>query len=450
VIRELLERKFLEGCLSEIEPALHKQEQLLAAGDPATAAFMDGQQVSLDDLRRALPALAQAGIALTASGTKPPPALFPHDAAASLLQSALQQEFEDRHPDLIRKTTAKSARSGPEPIADTELVPGALSQGPKRLFGKGDKWDWRFVGCKIAEGIRLLDRRRPLPDYAAMASIGDKARLTLVGDWGSGSARAKKVGLAMRQRLTGADAAGFDNHVIHLGDVYYSGWEREYDANFFPYWPVEPGENFGSWSLNGNHDMYSGGYGYFDHLLADNRFKGQRRTSRFCLEHKNWRIVALDTGWTEGDLAGDQVKWAYDVLSAPPRRKGLLLTHHQPFGSVGEISPHLFEKLQPLVSAGLVNAWFWGHEHRCVVYGPHAGVDYASCVGHGGVEEWVWKQPDPQGVRYMSHEFVRRGREKTLLLGFAVLTLTSDSAVITYVKENGQDDRTEPTIAARV
>ena len=31
-----------------------------------------------------------------------------------------------------------------------------------------------------------------------------------------------------------------------------------------------------SWALNGNHDMYSGGWGYFDHLLADERFSRQR------------------------------------------------------------------------------------------------------------------------------------------------------------------------------
>ena len=44
-------------------------------------------------------------------------------------------------------------------------------------------------------------------------------------------------------------------------------------------WPVtadQAGAGVTSWSLNGNHDMYSGGFGYFQTLLADPRFAAQR------------------------------------------------------------------------------------------------------------------------------------------------------------------------------
>src|SRR5204863_9774529 len=83
--------------------------------------------------------------------------------------------------------------------------------------------------------------------------------------------------------------------------VYYSGWAREYDKHFFPFWPVQLGEadQIFSWGLNGNHDMYSGGYGLFDHMLADPRFKHQAGSSWFSIENRHWRIVGLDTAWDE-------------------------------------------------------------------------------------------------------------------------------------------------------
>jgi hypothetical protein len=47
------------------------------------------------------------------------------------------------------------------------------------------------------------------------------------------------------------------------------GEKDEYMERMFPFWPVTSAErnSIGSWSLNGNHDMYSGGEGYFDTLL---------------------------------------------------------------------------------------------------------------------------------------------------------------------------------------
>jgi hypothetical protein len=31
-----------------------------------------------------------------------------------------------------------------------------------------------------------------------------------------------------------------------------------------------------------------------------------------------------------------------------------------------------------------VYAWYWGHEHRCVIMGEHLGIK-ARCVGHGNI-----------------------------------------------------------------
>src|SRR5205807_4303852 len=90
-----------------------------------------------------------------------------------------------------------------------------------------------------------------------------------------------------------------------------SGLPEEVERHVLALWPVTVEEARGgvsSWSLNGNHDMYGGGFGYFDALLADERFAAQRSpdgkpTSFFRLTSPSWEFVALDTSWDENVLA---------------------------------------------------------------------------------------------------------------------------------------------------
>ena len=87
---------------------------------------------------------------------------------------------------------------------------------------------------------------------------------------------------------------------IHLGDVYYSGTKDEFRDYFLGprCWPrgtlgETRGGARGTYALNGNHEMYSGGAGYFRRALPA---FGQE-TSYFCLENAHWRIIGLDTGY---------------------------------------------------------------------------------------------------------------------------------------------------------
>jgi hypothetical protein len=59
----------------------------------------------------------------------------------------------------------------------------------------------------------------------------------------------------------------------------------------------------GTFAINGNHETYSRGYGYFDDWFptigvndASGRPTGQK-TSYFMLENEFWRVIALDTGY---------------------------------------------------------------------------------------------------------------------------------------------------------
>ena len=63
------------------------------------------------------------------------------------------------------------------------------------------------------------------------------------------------------------------DHTIHLGDIYYAGAENEVRNKFLALWPAGTSPSAPSFALNGNHEMYSGGVGYFQIALTDSRFK---------------------------------------------------------------------------------------------------------------------------------------------------------------------------------
>lgn len=215
-----------------------------------------------------------------------------------------------------------------------------------------------------------------------------QAKIGLAADWGTGTDSAYRVGDLI--------ASHSPDFTIHLGDVYYSGESDEYAKYFFApnAWPKGRIRTF---ALNANHEMYSGGEGYFDHVLAT---LGQE-TSYFCLENEHWRILGLDTGYyartfplLEPLLSGlirlhsDIQKWLAEVVFANPndRRPAIALSHHQWFSSydteyhgVGSNLSSYFDR---------IFLWIWGHEHRFAAYGPFGfggKTVRARCIGHGGM-----------------------------------------------------------------
>lgn len=90
--------------------------------------------------------------------------------------------------------------------------------------------------------------------------LTENARIAIVGDWGGGNAAAQAVAKQIKNLNPAPD------HIIHLGDVYYAGTPSEVKEHFLAYWPT-PRQPASSFALNSNHEMYSGGYGYFDITL---------------------------------------------------------------------------------------------------------------------------------------------------------------------------------------
>jgi hypothetical protein len=395
-------------------------------------------------------------------------AFISQDPIISLAQSAIEhsllvtdsQRIANRQPPLLERPVVADDRRGGAAVVPpvTGLRIRGVSESRRatdgrRLFGEFSQTDPRWLASWISEGIAKFRKPVEFPPNPAMpVSLADKARLVIVGDWGSGVKRARKVAEAMRVWIADGINEGFDTHVVHLGDVYYSGWAGEYKKRFIADWPVLPSEagHIGSWSLNGNHDMFSGGHDFFGTLLAETRFDRQERSSRFSFTHKHWEILALDTAFSEHDLYGDQARWVNDRLRAAAPRKGMLLSHHQLFSAYEKGGPKLASKLGGVLDAGLVKAWFWGHEHRCALYAPTMGVQYARCIGHGGVPVYQWrKEADPVKAPAV-YEFRGAFRsfalspERWALFGFAVLDLAPDgTATVNYVDENHAIHKTE-------
>lgn len=133
-------------------------------------------------------------------------------------------------------------------------------------------------------------------------------------------------------------------------------------------------------SLNANHEMYTGGHGYFGKVLPA---FGQQ-ASYFAMSTAYFLLVGLDTGYSEHDLAGDQVAWLDALLADAGDRKVILFSHHQPYSVFEKQGSKLVEKLGKLFDAGRIFAWYWGHEHRCVLYERGDLGFWGRCVGHSG------------------------------------------------------------------
>src|SRR5207248_11801180 len=143
---------------------------------------------------------------------------------------------------------------------------------------------------------------------------------------------------------------------------YYSGDDDEIRDRLIGGWPNR--NNAVNRTLNGNHEMYSGGKGYFKALTSF--FK--QSSSCIALQNSRWLILGLDTAYEDFDISGPQVDWATKMIAGAGTRKVILCSHHQPFSALDDQGPNLQAALGQLLDTQRIEAWFWGHEHRLVVY----------------------------------------------------------------------------------
>jgi hypothetical protein len=394
-----------------------------------------------------------------AEGSEPPTkpredfVYLPRSREVSLLQSALDRWLTEQASDYVADEPPPDDRrsGGQETAISSAYLPDFPPEesDDRRWFGRFETSspkvfsDPRWISAVFAMGWRTANGRHDFnPQPALLEDLRPDVRLIIVGDWATGIDRALSVRDRIGEELERGLRDGLEQHVVHLGDVYYSGWKHEYESRFLGPWPVPANERdrIGSWTLNGNHDMYSGGHGYFETCLEDERFERQSRSSWFRIDTPNWRIIGLDSAWIDGDLQEPQPEQVAQWIAEAGGRRIMLLSHHQLFSAYSHDTKGLGEKLAPVLQDGGVDAWFWGHEHRCVLYEPSRGVKYARCVGHGGVPEYMPRTDADPYKRPAAWEF--RGRKPKLgqpwnTFGFAVLDFDGSDVQVRYIDEDG-------------
>jgi len=296
----------------------------------------------------------------------------------------------------------------------------------------------QYVAFKLKKGQVPYRVWRNVSDYIIDWKVPSQARIAIVGDWGTGQAGARALLQAIARKNP--------DLVIHLGDIYYAGTEFEMQNYFLDFWK----SNFNlskvrTFTLAGNHDMYSGGAPYYQ-LIDD---LGQP-ASYFCLRNDDWQFVALDTGLHDDDaldakptyLEDTEVEWLKDKIATADGRHTVLLSHHQLFTANEAIGGQSVNaRLQDQVGSILknVDVWFWGHEHNQVIYQKWQGV-LARCLGHGaypvGRDELA---PVPRFEVPMQNVVLSKG-DSFYSHGYAIMDLDGPAARVAYYQDSDPED----------
>ncbi len=307
-----------------------------------------------------------------------------------------------------------------------------------------------YAGLLAASGMR--DVIPYIPPSAAMQPLPMKsgAVVALLSDWGTGTAAATQ--------LLEQVAAHNPDVLIHLGDIYYSGTAGECVNNFEAIVKKvfnRPASPVSVFTLAGNHDMYSGGEGYYGLLQRLNPPPCVQPASFFCLRSgdNKWQFVAMDTGLHDDDpfnvdtvltfLNPDEESWHAARIAEFPG-KTILLSHHQLFSALAPIGPlnaeGASEPVNPYLQTSYVRfaeaaqqniaAWFWGHEHTLTIYQDDT-LARGRCIGHGAIPVLGVPPPALPKLTY-SPKYLNLSLPMDSLNyyahGFAILRLGADGA----------------------
>jgi hypothetical protein len=294
------------------------------------------------------------------------------------IKERLRQESREVGPDLMitvqdREVSLLQSAMARDAEAQKNLPGGAQEVKFGTGLTGGDIFGW------FKSTFDWIDRTEahPLvrPTSIQAESIANDARIAMTADWGTGLYGAPRIAEQMTRM-------GVFDLLLHLGDVYYSGTHDEIQARFLDVWPRTAGKI--SRTLNSNHEMYSGGFGYFELALP----ALQQKSSYFALASDHWLLVGLDTAYVDHDIDNQQVAWLNAVIRHAGNKRVVLFSHQQPFSRLDSQGPKLQKALRHLLESQAITAWYWGHEHQCVLYDAHPRFGLLGrCLGNGGIPE---------------------------------------------------------------
>jgi hypothetical protein len=249
------------------------------------------------------------------------------------------------------------------------------------LVNAGGAWVQRKIAEKAS--FRWADDFASRFDYR-MSVPAEGLTMALFSDFGTGLYHSRYIGQQIRQLKPA--------YAFHLGDVYYAGKKDEFDRYFKA--EIHPLlDTTRVFALNSNHEMLSGSFPYFDYVDDRREVLGntpqEQEGSYFCISSDDFQIIGIDSDYHEESRyrEPDLLAWLKNVLTRGKQSNkiNILLTANEPYNVANPALTGLFGDLQPLVAASLVDLWFWGNTHNCVLYGRGPGLPFlGSCIGHGG------------------------------------------------------------------
>ena len=242
----------------------------------------------------------------------------------------------------------------------------------------------------------------------------EKVTFAVAGDWGTGGENAKAV------RYAAMHLKQAPEYLFHLGDVYYTGtplqsismpflgagYEKAHLVDFWPKEDLKPGRSF---TMNSNHEMYTGARGLFeDALLSSPIFSHQNGFTYGMLENRHWQIFYLDSAYYSPDflkmygaLSEDQIGFVQSMRKGNTDKKTIVMTHHTPFDVTGKVeqikdNKSLLRDVARALDNNLPDYWYFGHIHDGIVYSPKQvaaskdgpaipGTCHMRCAGHASM-----------------------------------------------------------------
>jgi hypothetical protein len=207
---------YVEAVRKQLDdPALRQRAAHAAATFEGVG---EGDGVANDPVAKLRAALrpVEPGLASSGGRTTEKVPFMSRDPIQSLLQSTLESKL--RESGVPEESSEHRGLLG-EIIHFIESILHPVRYGP-------DDPDW-VIDIAGAVLDRLARGNHPFNPLPAEHEVADDARVVIVGDWGTGLPRARAVAGHMAEEVAQALAEGREAHVVHLGDIYYSGMEDE-------------------------------------------------------------------------------------------------------------------------------------------------------------------------------------------------------------------------------
>lgn len=363
-------------------------------------------------------------------------------------QSFLPYLLEHELPDVYSALTAKGMPANS--VSEDDFMAWIMKTQTPLVSPKGQLYGcvpyaqfdtgWLQTGMNyLSQALGLMDKA-PFKTSPGKAHYqGDSLSIVMIGDWGTGTPQAQqtiKSVMALKPDI-----------VIHMGDVYFSGTEVEFNKNFFPFLPPKEKDSPDFFTLNANHEMDGGGWGYFK-ALEDSRFKKQQNSSFFLLEFKQWTLIGLDSAYnadapqySAGRVLDDYQK---NLLASQKDKDHLiLLSHHNPITPKGDDTTPLWRDVTSIITPAY---WYYGHQHIGMAYSDSSAAGIhgtkARVSGFGGI-------PTGQGSLYFNDfgllptiDFYARkpdpARPPQIMTGFLHVQLSENELQETFYDQTGE------------